>query len=104
MSIGAGLEYAAALTADGRLFVWGLDSTHGRLGIGPRNPYPSYMIASRFTPDFDEPELRVYEPVETKGVRSEWAGQGEAKIVCGRDAMWVLLEDGKGEVGRWAGR
>lgn len=35
----AGLQYAAAVTCDGALYVWGVDSPQARLGLGrPRAP------------------------------------------------------------------
>jgi hypothetical protein len=87
--------------------VWGLNTPAGRLGIGGRKPWPSFMIASRFTPD--DIEHRIWEPSPASGWKESWAGvgQGDAGIKAvahGRDVMWVLVEDGKEEVGRWAGR
>lgn len=108
ISISTGLEQASAVirTGDGQtsLFVWGLDSAAGRLSLGQRKPWPSYMIASRFTPD--EPECRVYEPVRVAALRQEWIKQQGSilDVVHGRDAMFVLVEDGVEEVGRWASK
>lgn len=96
-SIFSGLEYAVVATNSGRLFCWGLDSAAGRLGLGSKSPYPSFILASRFTQN--EIELRVYEPVEIKFPKKE---QVEIlKVALGRDAMWVLVEDGREEVWRW---
>ena len=103
--ISAGLEQASAIVAGSSpsLFVWGLDSSAGRLSLGQRKPWPSYMIASRFTPD--DIERRVYEPVEVTGLRKDWIGKGSILDVAhGRDAMFVLVEDGVEEVGRWASK
>ncbi len=51
--VAAGLEYVAASTAEQGVSTWGLDTMAGRLALDPpsRKPWPSYMIASRFTPD-----------------------------------------------------
>lgn len=125
--IHAGLEQASAVVhgtagAGNRthLAVWGLNSGTGRLGLGTRKPYPSYMIASRFTAD--DIEMRVYQPVLVQGLQSEWLGRpngmqagraplcrlhdsehasGIVDVVHGRDAMFVLVEDGVQEKGRW---
>jgi alpha-tubulin suppressor-like RCC1 family protein len=103
VTLGAGLEYCAALSASGRLYSWGLNSPSGRLGLGPPLPRPSFALASRFTPD--AVELRTYEPLEAQGMRRAWSRVPQhAHIVCGRDALWVLVEDGQEEVGRWAAR
>ncbi|UZJ57353.1 hypothetical protein CBS101457_006673 [Exobasidium rhododendri] len=111
-SISTGLEQASAVVQDPQtketsLLVWGLNTPAGRLGIGGRKPWPSYMIASRFTPD--DIEQRVWEPSATSGWKQSWAGKGQRgagvkEVAHGRDVMWVLVEDGKDEVGRWAGR
>lgn len=111
----SGLEYACAVSSDARLFIWGLNSRSGRLGLGDRDtrpPYPSYMQAkaSRLSlPDL--PDLRVSEAVEVPGIRRAWVGGGREmaeagirKVACGADAVWVLVEDGAAEVGRWAGK
>lgn len=113
--INTGLEQASAVLhgkseteGGGRrseLAVWGLDSASGRLGLGTRNPYPSYMLASRFTPD--EIEKRIYQPGLAKGLRQEWVSpklskdQGILDVAHGRDVTFVLVEDGKDEIGRW---
>ena len=112
VQISAGLEQASAVlrhpeTKEEILMVWGLDTPSGRLGIGGRKPYPSYMIASRFTPD--DIEHRIWEPSPVSEWNGAWTGKGQAEagviaVAHGRDVMWVLVEDGKGEVGRWAGR
>lgn len=110
-SISTGLEQASAVVMDPStrresLMVWGLDTPAGRLGIGGSNPWPSYMIASRFTPN--DREHRVWQPSSVKNWKSEWAGSGDQAgikaVAHGRDVMWVLVEDGEDEVGRWAGR
>jgi len=109
--ISTGLEQASAVLHGEKngsrteLAVWGLDSASGRLGLGTRKPYPSYMLASRFTPD--EIEKRIYQPGLAKGLRQEWIspnrsiGQGILDVVHGREVTFVLVEDGKDEVGRW---
>lgn len=107
--ISVGLEQASAVLhsekADthSQVAVWGLDSAAGRLGLGRRKPYPSYMLASRFTPD--EVDLRIYQPILATGLKDEWIGNRHnsriLQVVHGREATFVLLEDGKEEVGRW---
>lgn len=113
--ISTGLEQASAVLhgeaekdGEGRrteLAVWGLDSGAGRLGLGTRSPYPSYMLASRFTPD--EIEKRIYQPGLAKGLRKEWISSKQSKyegildVVHGREVTFVLVEDGKDEIGRW---
>ncbi|KAK0554681.1 hypothetical protein OC846_002015 [Tilletia horrida] len=91
--IACGLEYAAAVTDDGRLFVWGLDSRFGRLGLG-------FSGQSSADP-------RVFEPREVALPSSltDSSYRFEA-VVCGGDAFWVLIEqeDGTGQEGRWLGR
>ena len=111
-AISTGLEQVSVVMQDPRtgreeLFVWGLDSPAGRLAIGGRRPWPSYMIASRFTAD--DIEHRVWQPCPVAGWNSSWAGSGESAsgiraVAHGRDVMWVLVEDGKDEVGRWAAK
>lgn len=106
--ISTGIEQASAVLHDSqgsrtKLAVWGLDSAAGRLAIGTRKPYPSYMLASRFTPE--EIELRTYQPVLANSLKDEWIGgqdgSGVLKVVHGREAMFVLVEDGRDEIGRW---
>lgn len=100
ISVFSGLENSAASTSNGRIFVWGLDSNSGRLGLGSRNPYPSFILASRFSEN--DVELRIFEPVEIKLEHENQKGQLEIlKVALGRDAMWILVEDGEEEVGRW---
>lgn len=143
--IHTGLEHASAVMhglqggrSETQLALWGLDTGAGRLGLGARKPYPSYMIASRFTlPDID---LRIYQPALASGIKASWLGpQGEAggtrdarevrrrkmndasdmdlsasttfpanvgiiDVAHGRDAVFVLVEDGTDEVGRWDAR
>lgn len=112
--ISAGLEQASAVLHGEQdkvgkrrigLAVWGLDSTAGRLGLGTRKPYPSYMVASRFTPR--DVELRIYQPALVKGLQREWTGAGDTRdggildVVHAREATFVLVEDGVDDVGRW---
>lgn len=111
--ISTGLEQASAVLhgkeGQTELAVWGLDSASGRLGLGVRNPYPSYMLASRFTPD--EIEKRIYQPGLAKGLRQDWIGSAQSNcqtgilgVVHGREVTFVLVEDGKEEIGRWLPR
>lgn len=111
-SISTGLEQASAVVQDPgtkevKLMVWGLNSASGRLGIGGRKPWPSYMLASRFT--LDDVEHRIWEPSSVQGLKGNWTGTGQqgagvVAVAHGREVMWVLVEDGKDEIGRWAGR
>lgn len=112
-SISAGLEQASAVIRDPstraeHIMVWGLNTSAGRLGIGMRKPWPSFMVASRFTPQ-ETDEERIWEPCPVSNWRKEWTGKGSPgagvrAVAHGRDVMWVLVEDGKDEVGRWAGK
>lgn len=91
-----------------QIVVWGIDTPAGKLGIGTRKPWPSFMVASRFTPQ-ETGELRVWEPCPVSNLRREWSGKGQPgagirAVAHGREVMWVLVEDGKDEMGRWAGR
>lgn len=111
-SISTGLEQASAVIRDAKtgtenVMVWGLDTPAGRLAIGGRKPWPSYMVASRFTAE--DSEHRIWEPCPASHWKKEWTGKGQAEagvkaVAHGRDVMWVLVEDGKDEVGRWLGR
>lgn len=111
-SISTGLEQASVVIRDAEtgteeIMVWGLDTPAGRLAIGGRKPWPSYMVASRFTAE--DSEHRIWQPCPVSHWNKEWTGKGQAEagvkaMAHGRDVMWVLVEDGKGEVGRWAGR
>jgi hypothetical protein len=90
------------------LMVWGIDSPAGRLGIGTRKPWPSFMQASRFTPQ-DVGQQHIWEPCVVGGWRKEWTGRGQPgagviAVAHGRDVIWVLVEDGEDEMGRWLGR
>lgn len=111
-SISTGLEQASAVIRDAKtgaenIMVWGLDTPAGRLAIGGRKPWPSYMVASRFTAE--DSEHRIWQPCPVSHWNTEWTGKGQPEagvkeVAHGRDVMWVLVEDGKDEVGRWAGR
>ncbi|KAK0536203.1 hypothetical protein OC835_002101 [Tilletia horrida] len=54
-AIASGLEYACAITIDERIFVWGLDSPFGRLGLGARQ---------RPQQDYARADPRVFTPTE----------------------------------------
>lgn len=125
----SGLEQAAAIVHEPRsrkntraeLVVWGLDSPSGRLAVGSRKPYPSFMVASRFSSP--ELELRVMRPQVVSGLRDEWVGSsseqptsqgsgfnhpnefqtqhGIVDVSLGRDVTFILVEDGTEETGRW---
>ncbi|KDN48858.1 RCC1/BLIP-II [Tilletiaria anomala UBC 951] len=121
--VASGLEYAAAVTEEGKLLAWGLDTMASRLAIDPpsRKPWPSFMRASRFTPDFsrsidgdpaDSPAfdatqsgglqgmLRVYKPthVHAKVKLENW---DITDVACSGETLWVLAEDGKEPMGVW---
>ncbi|KAL9936759.1 hypothetical protein V8E36_003994 [Tilletia maclaganii] len=92
--VSSGLEYACAVTEDERIFVWGLNSTFGRLGLGSRD-------------EGSKRDLRVFEPTEIQLPPSlEGMPYQVESLACGGDTMWVLLEqdDGTGRRGRWLGR
>ncbi|CAD6938897.1 unnamed protein product [Tilletia controversa] len=94
--IASGLEYACAITDEERIFVWGLDSRFGRLGL---------RLGDR--PGSAQVDLRVFQPREVplspSVVDDSYRIEG---IACGGDVMWVLVEqeDGTGQPGRWLGR
>jgi len=92
--ISCGLEYACAVTEEERIFVWGLDSSFGRLGLGSRSE-----SARRDHRVFEPTEIHLPPSVAGTDYRVE-------SLACGGDTMWVLLEqdDGTGREGRWLGR
>ena len=119
----AGHDYAVAVSRSGQLYVWGLDK-HARLGLGEGNtsdPRDAWRAGAgggtASGPGAEtEREMRTYEPVPMPPVRIPdpplGAGaQAESEgsdlnvrvlgVACGPETLFVLLEDGRGDVGRW---
>ena len=124
--IEAGLEYSGAVDEHGILHTWGLDTMAGRLGLDPpsRKPWPSFMIASRFTPDASrvlssgegggdgkvkqqQDQLKAQRSMlchRTPAIVQSAHSLGAQRIThlaCSGDSMWVLTEDGESPVGVW---
>ena len=118
-----GLDYVAAVGQDGKLRTWGLDTISGRLGLDPpsRKPWPSFMIASRFTPDASHTLDDRTESTSPSGQPTSGSGRGMLRhylpadvhakrglqgveiidLACSGDTLWVLTEDGEEPKGIW---
>ncbi|BGP38417.1 hypothetical protein JCM10450v2_002362 [Rhodotorula kratochvilovae] len=93
----AGWGYAAAVRdqgAESTLWTWGLNSLHGRLGVGALAPSPSSPTAT----DAGTPpavERHVYEPREVRlPVRELGLDEGGGRwklgeVECGMESLWV---------------
>ncbi|KAK4058370.1 hypothetical protein OIO90_000528 [Microbotryomycetes sp. JL221] len=100
--IRAGWGMAAAIQDDGnqsRLFTWGLNNVHGRLGIGAL----SHRRAGASEPGQLAVPMHVYEPREVQLPLRELGlnrGEGEwrlGEVEIGEQTMWVELLEGPSE-------
>ncbi|GAA5968733.1 hypothetical protein JCM11641_000713 [Rhodosporidiobolus odoratus] len=120
--ISAGWGYAAAVRDAGSssaLWTWGLNSPHGRLGLGTLPPSPSSSSSPPFPSSSDRfsrspsPQLNVpmhvYEPTRVElpmrelGLGEGGEGEGEwriGEVETGEEGLWVVVQadDGIGGV------
>ncbi|GAA5998340.1 RCC1 domain-containing protein [Rhodotorula paludigena] len=101
--IRAGWGYAAAVrdaATDSALFLWGLNTLHGRLGLGalpPSRQSTSDPYAPPAVPTHVHTPQRVHLPLRELGLDGSVAGRENAtwalgEVELGSEAMWVALE------------
>ncbi|KAK0530361.1 hypothetical protein OC834_003339 [Tilletia horrida] len=112
-AIASGLEYACAITIDERIFVWGLDSPFGRLGLGARQrPQQGYARADPrvFTPtevalppSVSERAQALAEPalVDPEARKAASTTSRPPCPIKGCKRLTLLVEPQKTTVGAW---